>query len=64
MKEKSAGFNPDSVSYRDPHLRACGASTSLYEHPPSMKTRSGDPVADCFGIVARQNHCIMALADG
>ena len=53
----------DAVDYGTAHERAFGASTSLYEQPPGGR-RSGEPVADCYGIVARRNHCVMALADG
>lgn len=46
------------------HYRAYGMSTSLYECNPVTKTISGDPVADVFSVIARENNCILALADG
>lgn len=36
-------------------------------HPPLIRTPCkimGDPIADVFGIVARENCCVMAMADG
>ncbi|XP_058830543.1 PP2C-like domain-containing protein CG9801 isoform X2 [Topomyia yanbarensis] len=41
-----------------------GISISLYEKNILSGENIGNPVADCFGIVARNNCCIMALADG
>lgn len=43
---------------------AYGISVSLYEKNIITRENTGNPVADCFGIVARQDTCIMALADG
>jgi len=36
----------------------------LYEKNPTNDTSNGEPIADCFGIVARPNSAILALADG
>uniref|UniRef100_A0A0N5B270 PPM-type phosphatase domain-containing protein n=1 Tax=Strongyloides papillosus TaxID=174720 RepID=A0A0N5B270_STREA len=44
--------------------RAYGASISLYETNPITGKNAGSPIADVFGIVARENNCILALADG
>ncbi|KAI1714733.1 protein phosphatase 2C domain-containing protein [Ditylenchus destructor] len=44
--------------------RAYGLSTSLYEKHPVTGTNAGTPIADVFGIIARENNCILALADG
>ncbi|XP_055621013.1 PP2C-like domain-containing protein CG9801 isoform X2 [Toxorhynchites rutilus septentrionalis] len=43
---------------------AYGMSISLYEKNIRTDENVGNPVADCFGIIARENSCIMALADG
>lgn len=47
-----------------PHPRAYGAATSLYERHPVTKQNAGDPIADSFAIVARENSAILVLADG
>lgn len=47
-----------------PNDHAYGISVSLYEKNVISGENIGNPVADCFGIVARENSCIMALADG
>uniref|UniRef100_A0A0N4ZCT0 PPM-type phosphatase domain-containing protein n=1 Tax=Parastrongyloides trichosuri TaxID=131310 RepID=A0A0N4ZCT0_PARTI len=44
--------------------KAYGGSISLYETNPMTGKSAGSPIADVFGIVARENNCIMALADG
>uniref|UniRef100_A0A1B6KM56 PPM-type phosphatase domain-containing protein n=1 Tax=Graphocephala atropunctata TaxID=36148 RepID=A0A1B6KM56_9HEMI len=43
---------------------AYGCSTSLYERHPVTSVPAGEPIADCFAIVSRQNSSIMCLADG
>lgn len=43
---------------------AFGASVSLYEQHPADGRKAGEPLADCFGIVARGNNACLALADG
>lgn len=48
----------------NPNDDAYGISISLYEKNCINGERIGDPIADCFGIIARGNSCIMALADG
>lgn len=49
-----------------PEMRAFGIGTSLYEKNPNLDPdyTTGDPVADVFAIVARENSCILSLADG
>ncbi|OAD53519.1 hypothetical protein WN48_09821 [Eufriesea mexicana] len=49
-------FNPHEMTY--------GIATTLYEKNPTNNTNNGEPIADCFGIVARSNSAILALADG
>ncbi|XP_078354741.1 uncharacterized protein LOC144639309 isoform X2 [Oculina patagonica] len=46
------------------HPRAYGIGTSLYDCDPVTKCTSGDPVADVYAVVAGENSCILALADG
>lgn len=46
------------------HTNAYGASCSLYEVHPITHRHTGDPIADCFAIVARVSSTIMVLADG
>ncbi|CAJ0945489.1 unnamed protein product, partial [Mesorhabditis belari] len=44
--------------------RSFGMSTSLYEKNPLTGVNAGEPIADVWGIVARRNNSVMALADG
>jgi hypothetical protein len=44
--------------------RAYGLSMSLYEKHPITGVNAGTPIADVFGIIARENNAILALADG
>lgn len=46
------------------HSRAYGIGTSLYDCNPNTNLFSGDPVADVFAVIAGENSCILALADG
>lgn len=48
----------------NPHENAYGIATTLYEKIPTNNTNNGEPIADCFGIVARPSSAILALADG
>lgn len=41
-----------------------GLSDSLYDKNQVTKYKNGDPIADCFGIIARTDSTILALADG
>ncbi|KAK9874382.1 hypothetical protein WA026_002729 [Henosepilachna vigintioctopunctata] len=43
---------------------AFGISDSLYDTNLVTKMKNGDPVADCFGVIARQDSMILAVADG
>jgi len=52
------------LNWSRPHCRAYGAATTLYERHPVTKQHAGNPIADCFAIVARTNSAILALADG
>ncbi|GLH15894.1 PP2C-like domain-containing protein CG9801, partial [Gryllus bimaculatus] len=47
-----------------PHKDAFGAATTLYERHPITNENAGNPIADCFAVVARENSAILALADG
>ncbi|XP_076670619.1 PP2C-like domain-containing protein CG9801 isoform X2 [Andrena cerasifolii] len=48
----------------NPHEMAYGIATTLYEKNPTNNTNNGEPIADCFGIVAKSTSAILALADG
>ncbi|KAJ8964217.1 hypothetical protein NQ314_005046 [Rhamnusium bicolor] len=41
-----------------------GLSDSLYDRNQVTRNKNGDPIADCFGIIARNDSAIMAVADG
>lgn len=41
-----------------------GIAISLYELNPITKENAGSPIADCYGLIARRNSCVMAMADG
>ncbi|KAL3271113.1 hypothetical protein HHI36_021608 [Cryptolaemus montrouzieri] len=41
-----------------------GISDSLYDTNLVTKVKNGDPIADCFGIIARKDSMILAVADG
>ncbi|XP_053689384.1 PP2C-like domain-containing protein CG9801 [Sabethes cyaneus] len=51
-------------SWNLPNDHVYGISISLYEKNIVNGDMIGNPVADCFGVVARDNCCIMAMADG
>lgn len=51
-------------NWNKPNDDAYGISISLYEKNCISGEHTGDPIADCFGIIARENSSIMALADG
>ncbi|KAJ1373245.1 hypothetical protein KIN20_035605 [Parelaphostrongylus tenuis] len=44
--------------------RAFGASVSLYEKNPLTGVNAGEPVADVWGVIGRNNNGVLALADG
>lgn len=52
------------MNWKNPHDRVYGSSTTLYELDPVTKVNAGEPIADCFAVVARQNSAILVLADG
>lgn len=39
-------------------------SDSLYDRNQVTKVKNGDPIADCFGIIARRDSAVLAVADG
>ncbi|XP_063927501.1 PP2C-like domain-containing protein CG9801 isoform X2 [Zophobas morio] len=41
-----------------------GISDSLYDRNQVTDNKNGDPIADCFGVIARGNSAIVAVADG
>lgn len=41
-----------------------GIALSLYEKNPITNEHAGSPIADCYGLIARKNSCVMAMADG
>ncbi|KAL1502756.1 hypothetical protein ABEB36_007857 [Hypothenemus hampei] len=41
-----------------------GISDSLYDLNQVTRHKNGDPIADCFGIIARNDSAILAVADG
>lgn len=47
-----------------PSEHGFGVSISLYEKNPITNEHAGSPIADCFGMIARKDSCIMALGDG
>lgn len=46
------------------HRNTYGIACSLYENNLITKTTVGDPIADVFSVLTRQNSSIMILADG
>uniref|UniRef100_A0A1I8GCG8 PPM-type phosphatase domain-containing protein n=1 Tax=Macrostomum lignano TaxID=282301 RepID=A0A1I8GCG8_9PLAT len=54
----------DAEFWRQTSRKAFGSATSLYDTSPVTKRVSGDPIADCFGLVARGNSAVLAVADG
>ena len=61
--KKAKGFEPFG-KWTKRHPRAYGIGTSLYDCDPVTNCTSGDPVADVYAVVAGENSCILALADG
>ncbi|XP_050305390.1 PP2C-like domain-containing protein CG9801 isoform X2 [Anthonomus grandis grandis] len=41
-----------------------GISDSLYDRNQVTRLKNGDPIADCFGLIAREDSAILAVADG
>jgi hypothetical protein len=55
----------DQLNWEDPDSeRSFGVSMSLYEKHPVTGLQAGNPIADVFGVLARQNNAIICLADG
>ncbi|CAG9804297.1 unnamed protein product [Chironomus riparius] len=42
----------------------CGVALSLYEKNPITNIHAGDPIADCYGMIARRDSACISLADG
>lgn len=67
--EKNDENNMLSDSFQDINWKfssddAYGISISLYEKHLLTGDHIGSPIADCYGLIARKNVCIMALSDG
>lgn len=52
------------LKWNVPHHTTFGVACSLYENNLITKTTVGDPIADVFSVLTRQNNSIMILADG
>ena len=50
--------------WRKRHHKAFGLSQSLYDTDPETQKPVGEPNADAFAVVARENNAFLALADG
>ena len=50
--------------WRKNHHKAFGLSQSLYDIDPETNKPVGEPNADAFAVVARENNAFLALADG
>ena len=50
--------------WRKHHHKAYGLSQSLYETDPETNKPVGEPNADAFAVVARENNAFLAVADG
>lgn len=59
-KAEVAGARTWSMKSR----KAYGICMSLYDQHPINGKISGDPIADCFAIMARKNNALMIVADG
>lgn len=58
-------FIADVTNWNAPSSdQAHGISISLYEKNPITQEHAGSPIADCYGLVARKNSCVMVMADG
>lgn len=53
-----------SLSWTEGYDDVWGDAVSLYDINHTTGTRNGEPIADCFGIIAYETGAIMALADG
>ena len=50
--------------WRKHHHKAYGLSQSLYDTDPETNKPVGEPNADVFAVVARENNAFLAVADG
>ncbi|CAB3983734.1 PP2C-like domain-containing CG9801 isoform X3, partial [Paramuricea clavata] len=50
--------------WRKHHHKAFGLSQSLYDTDPETNKPVGEPNADTFAVVARENNAFLAVADG
>ncbi|XP_028413063.1 PP2C-like domain-containing protein CG9801 isoform X2 [Dendronephthya gigantea] len=50
--------------WRKRHHKAFGLSQSLYDTDPETNKPVGEPNADAFAVVARENNAFLAVADG
>ncbi|XP_017781405.1 PREDICTED: PP2C-like domain-containing protein CG9801 isoform X2 [Nicrophorus vespilloides] len=53
---------PQEWNHKTEHVY--GLSDSLYDKNLITKTKNGEPIADCFGVIARNDSAILAVADG
>ena len=53
---------PNEWNLKSDHVY--GLSDSLYDQNQITKMKNGDPIADCFGIISREDSAILAVADG
>ncbi len=51
-------------NWRKHHHKAFGLSKSLYDIDPETNKPVGEPIADAFAVVARENNALLAVADG
>ncbi|VDN54124.1 unnamed protein product [Dracunculus medinensis] len=63
--ENTLSTNADNYDWKSLDEDRCfGVSVSLYEKNPLTGINAGNPIADVFGVIARDNNAIIALADG
>lgn len=55
---------PDIKNWKQNSDDAYGIAVSLYETNQITHESTGSPIADCFGIITRNNGAVLALADG
>lgn len=53
-----------SINWKTENEHAYGMSISLYERNHITNDPIGSPIADCYGLIVRDNCSVMALADG
>ncbi|CAL4115814.1 unnamed protein product, partial [Meganyctiphanes norvegica] len=64
LKRSEANEIAGLVNWNRPNKSAFGISTTLYERHPVTNERAGNPIADSFGVVGREDSALLALADG